>query len=134
MEYIIYVALLIGGFFVGFWIRKQSISSKIKTAEEKAEKKLAEVKTKQSELLLKAQEKALAIIEEAKKEAGKIVEKAEARADEIRKNVLAELKLSTNQSVSAIKQKITDLITLKLVDKPVKDAFQDKGFIKKIIE
>jgi len=68
MEYIIYAVLLIGGFFVGFWIRKQSISSKIKTAEEKAEKKLAEVKTKQSELLLKAQEKALGIIDEAKKD------------------------------------------------------------------
>lgn len=68
MEYLIYVALLIGGFFVGFWIRKQSASNKIKTAEEKAKKILSEVKTKQSEALLKAQEKALSIIDEAKKE------------------------------------------------------------------
>ena len=68
MEYIIYAVLLIGGFFVGFWIRKQSISSKIKTAEEKAEKTLNEVKTKQSDILLKAQEKALGIIDEAKKD------------------------------------------------------------------
>ena len=68
MEYIIYAVLLIGGFFVGFWIRKQSISSKIKTAEEKAEKTLNEVKTKQSDILLRAQEKALGIIDEAKKE------------------------------------------------------------------
>ena len=86
------------------------------------------------EIKEKAKNEAAKIIEDAKKEASKIVEQAESRADEIRKNVLAELKLSTNQSVSAIKQKITDLITLKLVDKPVKEAFQDKGFIKKIIE
>ena len=86
------------------------------------------------EIKEKAKNEAAKIVEDAKKEAGKIVEQAEARADEIRKNVLAELKLSANQSVSAVKQKITDLITLKLVDKPVKEAFRDKNFIKKIIE
>jgi ribonucrease Y len=68
MEYFIYGILLIGGFFIGYWIRKQSTSSKIKLAEENAEKILSEVKNKQNEILLKAQEKALKIIEEAKEE------------------------------------------------------------------
>jgi len=68
MEYIIYGAILIGGFFIGYWIRKQRVSTKIKSAEQKAEKVLSDVKSKQSELLLKAQEKALKIIDDAKQE------------------------------------------------------------------
>ena len=54
--------------FVGYLVRKQSASSKAKSAENKAEKIITEAKTKQSELLLKAQDKALKIIEEAKRE------------------------------------------------------------------
>jgi ribonuclease Y len=68
MEYIIYGILLIGGFFIGYWLRKQRTSSKIKSAETKAEKILTEVKNKQNELLLKSQERALKIIDEAKQE------------------------------------------------------------------
>ncbi len=72
MEYIvIYGILAVGGFFIGYWIRKQRTSTKIKSAETKAEKILSEVKNKQSELLLKAQEKALKIIDEAKHEENK---------------------------------------------------------------
>jgi ribonucrease Y len=68
MEYAIYAVILVGGFFVGYWIRKQSTSKKIVSAEQKAEKILLDVKTKQSDLLLQAQEKALKIIDEAKEE------------------------------------------------------------------
>jgi V/A-type H+-transporting ATPase subunit E len=93
----------------------------------KAEKEGEEIKEK-------AKNEAAKIIKDANKKSDKIVEQAEARAVEIRKNVMAELKLSANQAVSAVKQKVADLIILKLVDKPVKEAFQDKDFIKKIIE
>lgn len=68
MEYLIYVIVLAGGFFVGYWVRKKNIDSKIKSAEEKAEKRLAEVKTKKNEIILSAQEKAVKIIDEAKQE------------------------------------------------------------------
>ncbi|MEA1963410.1 MAG: ribonuclease Y [Patescibacteria group bacterium] len=68
MEYLIYVIVLAGGFFVGYWIRKKNIDTKIKSAEEKAEKRLAEVKTKKNEIILSAQGKAVKIIDEAKQE------------------------------------------------------------------
>jgi ribonucrease Y len=70
MEWIIGITLVVGsgGFFVGYWIRKQKTSKKIKLAEEKAEKMLADVKNKQNSILLNAQEKALSIIDEAKNE------------------------------------------------------------------
>ncbi len=63
-----YVIVLAGGFFVGYWIRKKNIDSKIKSAEEKAEKRLSEVKAKRNEIILSAQEKAVKIIDEAKQE------------------------------------------------------------------
>lgn len=69
MELIIYgIILVVGGFFIGYWLRKLRMSQKINSAEQKAEKILAEVKNKQNEIVLGAQEKALKIIEEAKEE------------------------------------------------------------------
>ncbi len=68
MDYLIYGFLLAGGFFVGYWIRMQRTSTKIKSAESRAEKILAEVKNKQNELMLSTQEKALKIIDDAKQE------------------------------------------------------------------
>lgn len=68
MEYLIYIILFFVGIFFGYWIRKQRASTKIKNAEERAEKILKETKNKQNEIQLKAQERALKIIEEAKSE------------------------------------------------------------------
>ncbi len=68
MEYVIYVILLVGGFFVGYWLRKKRALAEVSSAEAKAEKIITETKTKQKELLLAAQDKALKIIEEAKRE------------------------------------------------------------------
>lgn len=68
MEYLIYGLLLISGFFVGYWARKQRALTKLSNAEAKAEKILSEAKAKQSEILAQAQEKTLKIVEEAKAE------------------------------------------------------------------
>ena len=68
MEYIIGVVLAIVGFFVGYWIRKKTTKSRIKSSEAKAEKLISEAKAKQAEILLHAEEKALVTIKEAKQE------------------------------------------------------------------
>lgn len=68
MEYIIYLVLLVGGVFFGFFYHKRSSSKKIEGAENKAEKILNEAKAKQKKYELEGQEKALKIIEEAKTE------------------------------------------------------------------
>ena len=68
MEYLVYLLILVGGFFIGFFIKKQSASDKIKQAQEKADKILSEVKNKQADVVMKAQEKALKIIDDAKQE------------------------------------------------------------------
>ncbi len=71
MEYIVYVALAGGGFFIGYWLWKQRVSAKIQSSEVKAEKILSEVKTEKTKQLIVAQEKALKIIEDAKTEEAK---------------------------------------------------------------
>lgn len=68
-EYVFYALLVFGGGFIfGYWMRKQRSSVRIKSAETKAEKILADVKNKQNDILLKAQDKALKIIDDAKQE------------------------------------------------------------------
>ncbi|MFH1661658.1 MAG: ribonuclease Y [Candidatus Falkowbacteria bacterium] len=71
MEYIIYGVLAVGGFFVGWWIRKQRALAQVTSAESKAQKILTDTKAKQKELMLAAQDKALKIIDEAKREGNK---------------------------------------------------------------
>jgi ribonucrease Y len=71
MEIILYAMIgvgMIGGFLIGYWVRKIRMAQRVTSAEQKAEKILADVKNKQNELLLKAQEKALKIIDEAKED------------------------------------------------------------------
>lgn len=68
MDYLIFVALSLIGFGIGFWYQKRRFTAKVEGAEQKAEKLIAEAKGKQSEILLHAQEKALKIIEDSKRE------------------------------------------------------------------
>ncbi len=97
MDYIIYIILVVGGFFVGYFTRKQRASSKIKKAEERAEKIINEAKNKQSELLLKAQEKAIKIIDDAKKEEQK------------RRQEIKNLQNRLEQRETAFSQKLLEL-------------------------
>jgi len=69
MMYVIYAILaLVGGFFIGYWLRKKRALSEVSSAEAQAEKIISETKAKQKEMLLEAQDKALKIIDQAKKE------------------------------------------------------------------
>lgn len=97
-----------------------------------------------NEGLEKGQKEGEAIIENAKKEADQILkkarkdaeeikQKAEKEAEELRKNVNSELEISARQSITAIKQRITDLISDKAVKDALGKAFDDTEFIRDII-
>lgn len=68
LQYVIYAAIAVGVFLLGYWARKKKVSIHIKKAEARAEKILKEAKTKEKDLFLRAQDKALKIIDEAKGE------------------------------------------------------------------
>jgi len=86
------------------------------------------------ELLAKAREKADRILAEAEKKAASLKKEAEKEAADHRQNVEAELKLSVQQSVDALQQRIAGLVTMQAIGQPVEEAFQDADFIKKLID
>lgn len=68
INYVLYLVVALGGFFIGYIAYKKTTEGKINTAKEKAEKILSDAKSKEKELLLQAQDKAIGIISESKKE------------------------------------------------------------------
>lgn len=85
-------------------------------------------------ILIKARNEAEAMISAAKAEAKEIIEASQREALELKKNVNNEMAMAARQSITALKQQITNLITAQLVAEPVQEAFSDRDFLKKTIE
>lgn len=85
-------------------------------------------------ILSGAKSEAEKLKQEAEKEAQKIIASASQKSAEIKKNVDAELILVAKQTIRTVKQQITDMIVSKVIDEPVKKAFDDEKFVKEIIE
>lgn len=73
------------------------------------------------------------ILAQAEKKAATIVAEAQTKAQELDKNTRAELKLFAEQSVSALKTEVTNLITDKVAQQSVKAATADAKFMQTII-
>lgn len=81
-----------------------------------------------------AQRQAARILEEARKEAEALRKQAREESEEMRRNVISELQLSGRQSVDALRQQISGLITAKAVGEPLQQAFSDEAFLKDLIK
>lgn len=84
-------------------------------------------------ILKEANEKAEQIKKDAQKEADRIVEEANEKSQELKKQVDSEIKMTTNQAVSAMKQEITTLVTMKVIQPSVKELFSDTEYLKTLI-
>lgn len=84
-------------------------------------------------ILKQASEKAALIEEEAKKAAGEIMAETKRKAQEFKKNVDSEVRLTLSQSISALKQEIASMMTMKVLDPSVKELFSDKDFLKSLV-
>ncbi len=80
-----------------------------------------------------AQEKAASILTEAKSQAEKIIADAKQQAAEIKRNTEAEIKISGQQALSAVKQRILDLITAKVVDDALKASLSDPNTVREFV-
>lgn len=110
------------------------------------ENKLQELTRKiYDEGIEKARQEAAVILGDARKQAGELTHKASKEADEILKlarqnaeeiqrNAKSEVRISSKQAVSALRQKIASTITAKVVDAPVKEVVSDKAFIGSLIQ
>jgi len=84
-------------------------------------------------ILKEAKEKAEQIEKDAQKKADKIVEDANGKSEELKKQVDSEIKMTLNQAVSAMKQEITSLITMQVIQPSVKELFSNSDYLKKLI-
>ena len=83
-------------------------------------------------IVAKAQEEAAAIVAKAEKAAEKVAT-AEAKLAELDKNTRAELKLFAEQSVSALKTEVTNLLTEQVAADSVKAETADAKFMQGVI-
>ncbi len=81
--------------------------------------------TEKKKIIDAARGEAKKIIAEAEGKAAALIKEAEEKSVELKKNGEAELKLSGEQAVSALKQKITDLIITDAVEKSAAESLAD---------
>jgi V/A-type H+-transporting ATPase subunit E len=84
-------------------------------------------------IIAEAQEKAAAIVAEAKARAEKSIADAARQALEMKRNAEAEIRLAGGQAISAIKQRILDLICTKLIDANMTAVLSDPGTVKDLV-
>lgn len=93
----------------------------------------------------KANAEAEKILEQAKAEAEKLIADAKAKAEaelteakkkseELKKNTEGDLKMAGKHTISALKQKITDLVLNATIDDSVKNGFDDVEYVKSLIK
>nr|MDK2851559.1 V/A-type H+/Na+-transporting ATPase subunit [Candidatus Cloacimonadota bacterium] len=93
----------------------------------------------------KANAEAEKILEQAKAEAEKLIADAKAKAEaelteakkkseELKKNTEGDLKMAGKHTISALKQKITDLVLNATIDDSVKNGFDDVEYFKSLIK
>ena len=84
-------------------------------------------------IVAKAKDEAAAIVAKAEKEAAEKLAAAEAKLAELDKNARAELKLFAEQSVSALRTEVTNLLTEQVAQENVKTATADAKFMQSVI-
>lgn len=106
----------------------QELTSRIyREGIEKAQAEAAQIKEE-------ASRQAEEMVANARREAQRILEEAQKEAEELRRNVNNEIRMSSRQALAALRQQITELITTQMIAGPIKEAFNDREFIKKLIE
>lgn len=90
-------------------------------------------KKEAQEIIDHARKEADEILTKALKEARHIIEQANTEAEEQKKNVHNELSMSSRQALTAVKQKIADLLNQKAVEQALGKTFDDRDFVKNLI-
>ncbi len=73
------------------------------------------------------------IIAEARKEAEKIVEKARKEAEELKTRVENDIRMASSQTISAVRQRIENIIITKSVSADVKNSLEDPELIRSLV-
>ncbi|WPC22899.1 V-type ATP synthase subunit E [Brachyspira hyodysenteriae] len=88
---------------------------------------------KADEIISNAKSEADRIIKEAEAKSEEIIKEAERKSEELKKNTITDVRMAGEQSISALKQRIKDLVTAKVLEEGLKGAFADTSFLKDLI-
>jgi V/A-type H+-transporting ATPase subunit E len=98
------------------------------------EEGVAKANAEADKILEQAEAEAQKMLEDAKSKAEATTQDAEKKAAELKKNTEGDLKMAGKHSLSALKQKVTDLVLSASVDKASKASFEDAEFVKSLIK
>ena len=95
---------------------------------------LSKGKQEGEELLAKAKVQAEEMVAKAQAEAAQIVAAAQKQADEIKSKVASDIRMASNQSLSATRKDIEELVVSKMSTEAVKNALTSAEFVKELIQ
>jgi V/A-type H+/Na+-transporting ATPase subunit E len=94
---------------------------------------IVKAKEKANAILVQAQVDATEIVAKAQKQAEVILSDSQKHADNAKRNLEAELRMATLQALSALKQQIAELMTIKAVNAPVESLFGNQAFLQQLV-
>lgn len=97
------------------------------------EEGLAKGRSDAEKMVAEAEAKAAKIVKEAEEKAASIEEQARRQAEELRRNTLTEVSLAGRQAVTALRERIAEMIVAKTVTKGVHEAVMDPAFIREML-
>ena len=106
----------------------QELTEKLYTVGVEKAKNEAEI------IIADAQKEAERIIKNANSEAEKIISEAKNEGAELKKKIESELKLSSKQVITTIKNQVTNLVIKDLLSKDLEKTLDENEFIKSLIE
>lgn len=88
---------------------------------------------KADEIISNAKSEAERIVKEAEAKSEEIIKEAERKSEELKKNTITDVRMAGEQSISALKQRVKELVTAKVLEDGLKGAFADANFLKDLI-
>jgi V/A-type H+-transporting ATPase subunit E len=95
---------------------------------------LSKGKKEAEELKAMAKTEAEEIIAKAKEEYKEILEKAKREAQDYKTKIENEVRMVSRQTLATVKQNIEEVIVVKAIEKPVKEALENKDFLGTVIK
>ena len=80
---------------------------------------------KADEIISNAKSEAERIVKEAEAKSEEIIKEAERKSEELKKNTITDVRMAGEQSISALKQRVKELVTAKVLEDGLKGAFAD---------
>lgn len=94
---------------------------------------LAKGREESERLVREAAQEASRTVADARKQADDIVARAKAEAEEIRRNAASDMLMASRQALTDLKQRIENLVSARAVSAPVREAYDDKTFLRTLM-